>query len=176
MLLPLPIQRRVAYSRPEMKKPSKLCVHRSTSHINGVRPTAAIKKGEEICEYRGQLMSHDDADDKYGGEDTGHTFLFILNDVWVVDGTLRGNIAKWINHSCEPNCEAVVEEDEGGNRRKDRIVISALRDIKKGEELTYDYEIEVPHAITRAEKKLWTCRCGFETCTGSMIRPAAQAA
>lgn len=155
------------------KKRLKIAVHRSKIHGNGVRTTGPIKKGEEICEYRGRLLTHDEADTVYGGEDTGHTFLFILNDQWVVDGGVRGNIAKWINHSCAPNCEAHVETHPGKDRRKDRVVITALRDIKKGEELTYDYEIEVEYRITKAEKELWACRCGEESCTGLMISRAA---
>lgn len=146
-------------------------MHRSPIHGNGVRAIASIRKGEEICRYKGRLVTHAEADEIHGGEDTGHTFLFILNDDWVVDASAGGNIARWINHGCEPNCEAAIVEHEGKDRRKDHILISALRHIRKGEELTYDYDIQVPGRVTAAERKLWACHCGSPKCVGSMIKP-----
>jgi SET domain-containing protein len=138
--------------------------------------TRRIKKGEEIIEYKGTLMTHDEADDMYGdGGETGHTFLFTLNDDYIIDANRKGNIARWINHSCNPNCEAFVEENEKGNSRKDRVIIEAKRNIKPGEELTYDYGIvlEVPH--TARLKKLWVCLCGSPKCTGTLLKPKGKA-
>jgi SET domain-containing protein len=150
----------------------RIVARRSPIHGNGVFAVAPIKKGEEIIEYKGTLMTHDEADEMYGdGGETGHTFLFTLNDEYIIDANRKGGIARWINHSCDPNCEAFVEEHEGDNRRKDRVIIEAKRNIKAGEELTYDYGIvlEVPH--TARLKKKWICLCGSPKCTGTLLKP-----
>ena len=131
-----------------------------------------IRKGQRVVRYLGKLRSHDEVDEVYGDEDdTGHTFLFTLNDDWVIDANVRGNVARWINHSCRPNCESSVEEDPKGRSDHDRIYIEALRDIRPGEELTYNYGIvlDVPH--TAARKRLWACRCGSDGCTGTLLQP-----
>src|SRR3546814_18834367 len=76
-----------------------------------------------------------------------HTFLFTLNDDYDIDANAEGNIARWINHSCKPNCEAVIEENPKGKGHKDKVFIEAIRAIKPGEELTYNYGITLdePH-------------------------------
>jgi len=143
---------------------------RSPIHGNGVFATAPIAKGEEITEYKGTLMTHAEGDALYGdGGETGHTFLFTLNDDYIIDANRKGNTARWINHSCAPNCRAVVEENPDGDRRRDRVLIEAIRNIKPGDELTYDYGItlDVPH--TARLKKLWQCRCGSPKCTGCLL-------
>jgi uncharacterized protein len=144
---------------------------RSPIHGNGVFATAPIAKGEEIIQYKGTLMSDAEADTMYGdGGESGHTFLFTLNEQYIIDANRKGNTARWINHSCDPNCRAVVEESASGDPRKDRVVIEALRNIKPGEELTYDYGItlDVPH--TARLKKLWKCLCGSPRCTGTLLK------
>ncbi|MCO6483684.1 MAG: SET domain-containing protein-lysine N-methyltransferase [Flavobacteriales bacterium] len=152
--------------------PSKIIRRNSKIHGQGVFATAPIKAGEEIVEYKGKLRSHADVDEEYGGDDTGHTFLFILNEHYVIDANIGGNTARWINHSCAPNCKAYVIGDESDDPRKDRVVIEALRDIRAGEELTYDYDIQVEGPITKEERKLWACHCGAPNCTGTMLKPA----
>ena len=150
----------------------RIAARRSPIHGNGVFAVAPIKKGEEIIQYKGTLMTHDEADDMYGdGGETGHTFLFTLNDDYIIDANRKGNIARWINHSCNPNCQAFVEENEKGNSRKDRVVIEAKRNIKPGEELTYDYGIVLEVAHTARLKKLWVCLCGSPKCTGTLLKP-----
>jgi hypothetical protein len=141
----------------------------SKIHGKGLFAAANIKKGESIIEYKGKLRSHDEVDEEYGGKDTGHTFLFILNDLYVLDANYGGTVSKWMNTSCDPNCEAQTIEDENNDRTKDRIVIEAMRDIKKGEELTYDYGLVSDDNITPEEIKLWACRCGAENCKGNML-------
>lgn len=151
--------------------PRRYVARRSPIHGNGVFATTPIAKGEEIIEYKGTLMSHADADTMYGdGGETGHTFLFTLNDDYIIDANRGGNTARWINHSCAPNCRAVVEENPHGDRRRDRVLIEAIRAIKPGDELTYDYGItlDVPH--TARLKKLWQCRCGSPKCTGTLLK------
>ncbi|HUA80054.1 MAG TPA: SET domain-containing protein-lysine N-methyltransferase [Dyella sp.] len=150
----------------------RIAARRSPIHGNGVFAVAPIKKGEEIIEYKGTLMTHVDADELYGdGGETGHTFLFTLNDEYIIDANRKGNTARWINHSCVPNCQAFVLEAENGDPRKDKVVIEAKRNIKPGEELTYDYGIvlEVPH--TARLKKKWVCLCGSPKCTGTLLKP-----
>ena len=80
-------------------------------------------------------------------------------------------MARWINHSCAPNCQAVLEENAEGNPRLDRVTIESLRAIKPGEELTYDYGITLEERLTPRLKKIWECRCGARECVGTMLRP-----
>lgn len=150
----------------------RITARRSPIHGNGVFAAAAIPKGETIIEYKGRVITHAAADKLYGdGGETGHTFLFTLNDAYLIDGNRDGNSARWINHSCAPNCRAVVEENARGDRRRDKVLIESIRAIKPGEELTYNYGIvlEVPH--TPRMKKLWQCRCGSAKCTGTLLQP-----
>ncbi|MCD9030712.1 SET domain-containing protein-lysine N-methyltransferase [Luteimonas sp. Y-2-2-4F] len=154
------------------KQPLKIEARKSPIHGNGVFATRKIRKGERIVRYVGALRTHEDVDEAYGEvEENGHTFLFTLNDDYVIDANVRGNIARWINHSCDPNCEAVVEEDDKGRPEKDKVFIEALRDIARGEELTYNYGITLDERHTPKLKKLWGCRCGKPDCTGTMLQP-----
>ena len=151
--------------------PSKLATRRSKIHGNGMFATAPIAKGEKLIQYKGKLRSHDDVDRAYGDEDdNGHTFLFTLNDDYVIDANLDANSARWINHSCNPNCEAVFYEDESGDKKKDKVWIESMRAIKPGEELSYNYGITLAERHTPALKKLWGCRCVAKNCTGTMLQ------
>ena len=144
----------------------------SPIHGNGVFAIAPIKKGTRLIQYQGALLTHKQVDRVYADDvETGHTFLFTLNEHFVIDANVDGNDARWINHSCEPNCEAVVEEDDDGNPTQDKIFIEATRAIKPGEELTYNYGIILGEAHTARLKKLWTCLCGSKKCTGTMLQP-----
>lgn len=152
--------------------PSNIVTRRSVIHGNGVFATAPIKKGTRLIQYKGLHRTHQEVDKVYADEvDTGHTFLFTLNDTYVIDANIEGNDARWINHSCNPNCEAVVDEDDNGDPNKDRIFIEAIRSIKPGEELTYNYGIVLSEPHTAKMKKLWACRCGSKKCTGTMLQP-----
>ena len=102
---------------------------------------------------------------------SGHTFLFTLNESYVIDANVDGNVARWINHSCVPNCRAVVEENQEGRRRLDRVLIETLRDIRAGEELTYDYGINLGERLTPRLKRIWQCHCGHPECIGTMLKP-----
>jgi uncharacterized protein len=151
---------------------SKIEVRRSKIHGSGVFAAQNIKKGEFIIEYKGLLRTHAEVDAAYDGEDeTGHTFLFTLNEDYVLDANINGNEARWINHSCAPNCESSHIEDPGGDVRKDRIVIEAARAIKTGEELSYNYGIRLAERHTPKLKKLWACLCGSPKCTGTLLQP-----
>ena len=152
--------------------PRKIVARRSAIHGNGVFAAAPIAKGERIIEYKGRRRTHKEVDEGDSGDvESGHTFLFTLNDDYVIDANFEGNTARWINHSCSPNCEAVLEEAEGKDRRKDRVFIEAIRAIKPGEELTYDYGITLDEPHTARLKKIWACRCGSKKCTGTMLKP-----
>ena len=91
----------------------------------------------------------------------GHTFVFGLEGDRVIDGARGGNSARWINHGCEPNCEAV----EDGTR----VFIRALRRIRPGDELLLDYRLAVDGRRTAAVKRLYACRCGAQGCRGTML-------
>jgi hypothetical protein len=149
-------------------KPSRSAVYevrQSPVHGNGVFALRPIAAGERIIEYRGERITWDEATrraDERGGP-VNHTFYFSLADGNVIDGGRRGNDARWINHACEPNCEAY--EDDG------RVYIHALRDIDAGEELNYNYALIYDERHTPALKRLFACRCGAPSCTGTMLAP-----
>jgi SET domain-containing protein len=157
-------------------RPRRIVARRSPIHGNGVFAVSAIAKGEEIIQYKGKLLTHAQADALYGdGGETGHTFLFTLNEQYIVDANQQGNSARWINHSCAPNCRALVEESASGDPRKDRVVIEAIRALKPGEELTYNYGIVLDVPYTARLKKLWKCLCGSPACTGTLLQPKPKA-
>ena len=93
----------------------------------GLFTTVPIKKGTYVIEYIGELISADEAD-RRGGQ-----YLFEINSRWTIDGKGRDNLARYINHSCRPNCESDT------NERTKTITIEAIKNIQAGEELTYDY-------------------------------------
>ena len=93
--------------------PKKVVTRKSAIHGNGIFAAAAIAKGERLIEYKGRRRTHQEVDEGDSGDvESGHTFLFTLNEDWVIDANFEGNDARWINHSCNPNCEAVLEENE----------------------------------------------------------------
>ena len=153
----------------------RIAARRSPIHGNGVFALVAIPKGVELIEYRGKRLTHAQADRLYANtSDSGHTFLFTLNDRYVIDANSEGNIARWINHSCTPNCRALLEEDADGDPRKDRVLIETLRPLRAGEELTYDYGIVLEEPQTARLKRLWACRCGSRRCTGTLLKPKSR--
>jgi uncharacterized protein len=152
--------------------PKRIAARRSPIHGNGVFALVDIPAGTELIEYRGKRLTHAQADRLYANtSDSGHTFLFTLNDKYVIDANSEGNIARWINHSCKPNCRALLEEDADGDRRKDRVLIESLRALRPGEELTYDYGIVLDERLTPRLKAIWACRCGSRGCSGSLLKP-----
>lgn len=143
-------------------------VRNSTIHGRGVFASTEIARGTRIVEYKGKRTSWDEAlaAPDSDPDDPAHTFLFEIDDGRVIDARVRGNAARWINHSCSPNC--VTHEDDGG-----RVFIEAKRRIRPGEELTYDYRLSVEGRLTRKERAQYTCRCGTAKCRGTLLaRPA----
>lgn len=150
--------------------PRKLAARRSAIHGNGLFALVDIPRGTRLIQYRGRLLTHAQADRLYADDgETGHTFLFTLNDKYIVDGNVGGNVARWANHSHAPNCETVIEEHPGGDRRRDRIFLDAIADIRAGDEVTFDYHIVLEVRHTPRLKKLWTCLCGAPECTGTLL-------
>jgi uncharacterized protein len=140
-----------------------LTVYDSPIHGRGVRALVGIKKGSRVIEYLGERVSHAEADRRYDlkGEDDGHTFLFIASDRTVIDAGVDGNEARYINHSCAPNCETVIE--------RSRVYIEAIRDIKPGDELGYDYQLTWESTDDPTELANYACRCGAKRCRGTML-------
>jgi uncharacterized protein len=141
-------------------------VRNSPIHGRGVFATRTIRKGADIIEYRGRRISMDEADNLPDSDPDNpfHTFLFELNDGRVIDAGVRGNAARWINHGCQPNCRP-YEDDEG------RVIIEAKRTIRAGEELSYDYKLNVPGRRTARLLASYACRCGAPRCRGTMLDP-----
>jgi SET domain-containing protein len=140
----------------------KLAVRESPVHGRGVFATGPIPAGKRIIEYTGVRIRWDSvADDPLDAR----TYYFGIEDGSVViDPSVGGNEARWINHSCEPNCEAIEEEDG-------RVFIYALRDIGAGEELSYDYRLEVDEPRTKEVEAESECFCGSPKCRGTMLQP-----
>jgi uncharacterized protein len=148
----------------------KLAFAIRTSKIQGkgAFSTRRIPKGARIIEYLGECIDEDEADIRYPDDDMGrhHTFLFSIGDGdRVLDAGPIDWPAKYINHSCDPNCEALEEEDG-------RVFISALKNIPKGVELSYDYAYERTADHTAADEELYVCRCGSPKCRGTIMAPA----
>ncbi len=141
----------------------RIQVRRSGIHGKGVFALRPIAKGERILEYKGELITWTEALRRHphDPEQPNHTFYFHIDDEHVIDGKVDGNASKWINHSCAPNCEA--DEVDG------RIFIKALRAIKPGEELNYDYGLVLEGRHTKKIKKQFECRCGARRCRGTML-------
>lgn len=138
-----------------------IIVRGSEIHGKGVFAARAIAKGERIIEYKGKVITEEEADDRYGDDDTNHTFLFLLDNDMVIDAYRGGNSARWINHSCNPNCEPVEEDD--------RLYIHAIRNIKAGDELSYEYNLVIEERYTPTIKRLYACRCGTSKCHGTFL-------
>lgn len=144
-------------------KGRRIQVRRSGIHGKGVFALAPIAAGERIIEYTGKVITWKQAQRAHPHDpsDPNHTFFFHIDDKRVIDGNDGGNSAKWINHSCGPNCEA--DEVDG------RVFVMALRDIEPGEELNYDYGLILEGRHTAKVKKMFECRCGSPRCRGTML-------
>ncbi len=142
-----------------------LKVLRSGIQGSGVFATRRIRKGRRIIEYTGEIIDSAEEDRRYDDEAMSrhHTFLFKIDENTTIDATRTGSVARFINHSCDPNCEAVWEDR--------RIYIEAVRNIQPGTELCYDYAYENDGPLTRKQKEFYLCRCGSKNCRGTIIKP-----
>jgi uncharacterized protein len=144
---------------------ARIVVKNSRIHGRGVYAARRLKAGERIIEYKGERIGWKEADRRPPSDpdDPHHTFYFSLSDgKTVIDASSGGNAARWINHSCAPNCE--TEETDDG-----RVFVQALRDIRPGEELNYDYSLTIDERITPTLKRNHACRCGAKDCRGTML-------
>jgi len=143
----------------------RIQVRRSGVHGKGVFALRPIRRGERIIEYTGEIITWKQALRRHphDPDDPHHTFYFHIDDGRVIDAKYGGNAARWINHACAPNCEA--DEVDG------RIFIKALRAIRPGTELFYDYGLIIDEPYTRKLKKQFECRCGTTGCRGTMLAP-----
>ena len=122
-----------------------------------------IPAGLRLIEYAGQRLTPAEADARYPdveGE-RHHTFLFAIDDDVVIDAAFDGNAARFINHSCDPNCDAVI--DAG------RIWIDTIREVATGEELAYDYAYVLEERHSPAAKRRFPCHCGATRCRGTIL-------
>ena len=154
---------------PDTARRKSYAVRRSAIHGRGVFAIDVIRRGERVIEYKGQRATWDEAMARPDSDpdDPAHTFLFELDDGRVIDARVRGNAARWINHSCAPNCET-FEDDRG------RVYIEARRKIAPGEELTYDYKLMVDGRMSKQERAQYVCRCGKRGCRGTLIFPKSR--
>ena len=123
-----------------------------------------IHEDETVCEYKGEIISEAEVARRYPEDMEGlnHTFVFGVGHDHNIDGGAKGNIARWINHSCAPNCDTY--------EKNKRIYVRAVRDIRPGEELFYDYAIEAGERLTKAVKARWPCWCGAKMPQAPMNR------
>lgn len=141
------------------KSTRRIVVRRSTIHGKGVFATTHIPADTRLIEYKGERITDEESEFLY--TETTHTFLFMLDNNEVIDGSRNGNTARWINHSCEPNCEA--NEEDG------RVFIDALTDIHAGDEITIDYNLYLEARYTAALKRQYACGCGTRQCRGTLL-------
>ncbi len=150
-------------AKKEVASPQPFVIRRSGVQGKGAFATRDIASGERVAEYVGERISWKTADARY--DDTHmkrhHTFLFSVTGRTVIDAAVGGNDARFINHSCDPNCEAI--DDHG------RIFIEAIRDIPAGHELFYDYAYARDKDTTEEDEKLYVCLCGSAKCRGTIL-------
>ena len=129
----------------------------------GAFATMHIPAGVRLIEYAGERLTPEQADARYpeDSDDRHHTYLFAIDDEIVIDAAVNGNDARFINHSCDPNCDAVIEDE--------RIWIETVRDVAPGEELAYDYAYVLKERHTPAAKRRYPCSCGAVSCRGTIL-------
>ena len=150
---------------PAPRRSARIQVRASGVHGRGVYALVPLQAGEKLIEYKGERIEWSEALDRHPHDPSqpDHTFYFHLETGGVIDAAVGGNLARWINHACSPNCEA--QEIVG------RVFIHALTDISPGEELFYDYGLVIEERYTPKLKKRFECRCGTPGCRGTMLAP-----
>ncbi len=139
-------------------------VRNSRIQGKGVFATRRIRPGQRLIEYIGERITTEEADNRYDDDamDRHHTFLFEVDDENVIDAGRIGNEARYINHSCDPNCEAVNEDG--------RIFIEAIKNIQPGAELLYDYSYEHEGELSEELRQQYLCLCGSPKCRGTILK------
>ncbi len=137
----------------------------SKVHGKGILATSNIKKGTKIIEYIGEKITKKEGDKRSAERiknyldkaNEGSVYIFELNKKYDLDGTPSYNKARYINHSCEPNCEVDIIDE--------KIWIIAIKNIKKNDELNYDYG----YVFDKSDYKDHACQCGSKKCIGYII-------
>ena len=140
-------------------------IRRSRIQGRGGFATRRIKRGERIGEYTGERISQGEGDRRYDDDEMArhHTFLFAVSARTVIDAAVGGNDTRFINHSCDPNCDAVIE--------RGRVFIDACKPIAEGEELFYDYSYEREKDAGPDAESQYPCWCGTKKCRGTILVP-----
>jgi len=152
--------------KPAPKAPvRRIQVRKSGVHGRGVFALVDLAEGELVMEYTGEVISWDEAQRRHPHDpaNPNHTFYFHIDDQHVIDGKVGGNSARWINHACDPNCEA---DEQGG-----RIFIKTLDNIAAGQELNYDYGLMIDEPYTKKLLAEYPCWCGSKLCRGTLLAP-----
>jgi SET domain-containing protein len=146
----------------------RIQTRRSGVHGKGVFALTDFAEGETIIEYVGEIISWKEALRRHPHDptDPNHTFYFHIDETHVIDAKYGGNSSRWINHSCKPSCEP----DEVGGR----VFIKAIRDIKAGEELNYDYGLVIDAPLTKKLKLEYPCWCGAKKCRGTLLSSTSE--
>jgi SET domain-containing protein len=158
--------KRAQKSRPGRAGPVNewMELRRSAIHGLGAFARTDIPKGTKVIEYVGEKIGNAEADRRYddAAMKRHHTFLFILNTRTCVDAAFEGNESRFLNHSCNPNCEAVIT--------RGHIWIEAIRAIPAGTELVYDYQYEDDPKYTVQDLRFYACKCGAPNCRGTIVK------
>lgn len=142
---------------------------KSSLHGLGLFAESDIKTGKQVIEYIGDKVTKKEGDKRADkqikkaqkNKGNGMVYVFELDKKYDIDGGVARNYARFINHSCDPNCEV----DGKGLK----LWIFALRDIKKGEELSYDYGFGYDK-----DYKDYVCKCGAKNCCGYIVREGSR--
>ena len=132
-------------------------IKKSNIDNKGLYANQDIKNGKKIIEYKGKIIAKKKVEEDPKFDNDRAIYLFNLNKKYDLDGDFKYNTARLINHSCNPNCEV----DGIGLK----IWVYAIRDIKKGEELSYDYGFGFDEDF-----KNYPCKCGAKNCVGYIVR------
>ena len=136
-------------------------IKKSKIDKNGLYANHDIKKGTRIIEYKGKIITSKQSEVNPKYDNSKAIYLFNINKKYDLDGDFKFNTARLINHSCDPNCEVL------GKGLK--IWIYAMKDIKKGEELSYDYGFSFDKDFRQ-----YPCRCGSKNCVGFIVREGSR--
>jgi SET domain-containing protein len=135
----------------------RISVRNSPIHGKGVYARHPIPKGTRLIEYKGSRKPWADFSDT----DETVTYLFGVEGGLVIDPSTQGNSARYINHSCLPNCETVLEDA--------RVYIESIRDIQPAEEITYDYSLTLGGRPTKKDIARHACHCNSHKCRGTLL-------
>jgi len=149
---------------PHRRTRPPFAARRSRIHGTGVFATRRIRPGRLLIAYVGQSIKRAEARKRYGRDaarEDPHTLLFHLEGNRYIDAAVDGNDARFINHSCDPNCDPELLDGA--------IWIRSIRNIQPGVELTYDYSLQIEKGASRRRRSQYTCRCSAAKCRGTML-------